>query len=270
MSIASTIDDAVTTVYRGRVKDAMRALGVSSRLAGLYWAVRRTVGSDTTSHTVDGVSAEFYIPTLSALASVNADRVAERPIHEHLLATTRSDDVFWDVGANVGAFTCLAGQITRETIAFEPYPPTADLLERNVELNGIDADVRRVALSETNGEGNLTLVKNAEAGSREHSLDGYGDPEGSVDTVSVPLVSGDELVADGLEPPTIVKMDVEGAAPAVIEGMRDSLSEHCRRIYVEPHGNRARIVASLRELGFDVELVEQNREGAEQFVVGTA
>ena len=40
-----------------------------------------------------------------------------------------------DLGANVGAFTCLAASLGAKVYAFEPHPENFQLLEQNVKLN---------------------------------------------------------------------------------------------------------------------------------------
>lgn len=45
------------------------------------------------------------------------------------------DDTFYDIGANVGAYTILAGlHVGCKTISFEPHPKTFSYLQRNISL----------------------------------------------------------------------------------------------------------------------------------------
>jgi hypothetical protein len=57
----------------------------------------------------------------------------------HLL---RPGDVFYDVGANVGSYTLLAATAGARVHAFEPSPPTAARLRRNVALNALEERVQ--------------------------------------------------------------------------------------------------------------------------------
>ena len=53
--------------------------------------------------------------------------------------------------------------------------------------------------------------------------------------VNIKKKRGDDLIGD-IEPPTIVKIDVEGAEVNVIRGMKKALSsESCRLLYCEVH-----------------------------------
>jgi hypothetical protein len=50
----------------------------------------------------------------------------------------RPDELFADVGANVGAFSVLAGSVAGARVkAFEPSADTFKILERNLRLNGL-------------------------------------------------------------------------------------------------------------------------------------
>ena len=47
------------------------------------------------------------------------------------------DDTFYDIGANVGAYTILAGlHVECRTISFEPHPKTFSHLQKNISLGG--------------------------------------------------------------------------------------------------------------------------------------
>ena len=75
-------------------------------------------------------------------------------MHNHFNArgiqsTFSEGDVFWDIGANVGAYSLIAARVTKATVlAFEPSAQTFSLLVKNVELNNgyiiaeLDDDVR--------------------------------------------------------------------------------------------------------------------------------
>src|SRR5450759_3401797 len=64
----------------------------------------------------------------------------------------RPDDLFVDVGANIGSYTILAtAGVGANCIAFEPGPDAWEWLCKNIDLNGVRSrvDVRRQALSST-------------------------------------------------------------------------------------------------------------------------
>lgn len=79
-------------------------------------------------------------------------------------AFLKADDVFLDIGANVGWFTLLASTIigvSGSIHAFEPRATTGNYLERTVKINGLDqVRVHRYGLSDTEGQAYLTWAKN--------------------------------------------------------------------------------------------------------------
>lgn len=184
------------------------------------------------------------------------------------------DDVFYDVGANLGVYTCLAGDvlIDGKIVAFEPHPANVTQLERNVELNDLDASVLEIALSDTSGEADLVVDQPWFSNQR------YGlAKDARRETIRVEMTTGDELVERKEIPEaTAVKIDVEGAETGVIDGLAATLDhERCRLLYCEVHPDLIErsgaspdtIERRLRDFGFDVE--EAHSTPAETYLKGT-
>ena len=75
----------------------------------------------------------------------------------HLL---RPDDLFLDIGANVGTYTVLAsGVCGARTYAFEPDPGTVCHLRRNIAVNRLNdrVQVYECALGASSGEATFTV-----------------------------------------------------------------------------------------------------------------
>jgi hypothetical protein len=54
----------------------------------------------------------------------------------------REDDLFVDIGANIGSYTLLAAnEVGAETISIEPIPATFNTLKTNMRLNNLDKNV---------------------------------------------------------------------------------------------------------------------------------
>jgi FkbM family methyltransferase len=75
-------------------------------------------------------------------------QVTEVP--EYWREDIRADDRVLDIGANVGAFCIRAAKMSHHVAAVEPV--TADLLEENIALNGVNVRVFRAML----GDGSLS------------------------------------------------------------------------------------------------------------------
>jgi FkbM family methyltransferase len=155
----------------------------------------------------------------------------------------RPDDVFYDVGANIGSFTIFAARRLGEkgkVVAFEPHIPNANSLIENVILNGLDTRVQVVTAALTNREGyNRFNYHSLYAGA---STSQYGRQSYEGETFEPKLVeikhgcTIDALCRSSLiEPPDMVKIDVDGLDFEVLEGMRELMvsTERPRSIQIE-------------------------------------
>lgn len=130
-----------------------------------------------------------------------------------LLHLLRPDDLFIDVGANVGSYTVLAAAVCRAAcISIEPIPSTFKHLTENIQLNAISGKV---------------TAKNVGAGSQKESLKFTADQdttnhvlakneETSANVIAVEVDTLDHIV--GHLNPTLIKIDVEGFELEVLQG----------------------------------------------------
>jgi len=118
----------------------------------------------------------------------------------------RPDDLFLDVGANVGSYTVLASKVCgARTVAFEPAE-ALPFLHRNIAVNGIGdlVTVHAAAVGDHVGTANFTRGRDA---MNRVCIDGdVGEP--------VPMITLDSLDLQ----PTLIKLDVEGGEEAVVRG----------------------------------------------------
>lgn len=179
-----------------------------------------------------------------------------------------------DVGANVGYFTLLAVRAAGEggrVIAFEPDPDNFWCLRKNRKINGLDGwnvEVVPQALWKTDGE-TLTLRRATDSGGGHTLLDISDRIETDTpDTVEVQTVTLDAFLGDNLKV-DVIKMDAEGAEPAIFEGMSRTLAanpklkiilefspEHVRAAGYDPRS----YLAGLVDHGFALSLIEAEGE----------
>lgn len=153
-----------------------------------------------------------------------------------LVDATPSAATVYDIGASVGvyALALVTDDPSRTVVAFEPAPGTGDRLRANVALNGYEdrIDVRECGAGDRTGPAQFYVSTYPE-------LSGFDCEsatrwEADVATVrQVAMVRLDDL--DDLPPPDVVKLDVEGNAPAVLDGARETLSRTRPVLFVEVH-----------------------------------
>jgi FkbM family methyltransferase len=163
----------------------------------------------------------------------------------------RPNELFVDIGANVGAYTVLASAVrAARSISFEPSPSTFHYLLKNVALNEIGDRVRAVnaALGKSKGEIRLTQNLGTENFVCPNAQGGDG--------VIVPLRRLDDEIRN--EPPMLIKVDVEGFEADVFAGAMNTLcSSSLTAMVIERSGLGARygydeaaLHADIRQLGF--------------------
>jgi len=129
-------------------------------------------------------------------------------------------DVFVDVGANAGYFTCIARHGGTRVVAIEPAAQNLDLLFRNIKANGwTDVEVLPVGLAGSPGLG--TLYGDGTAASLVTRWAGVSEAWQR----TIPLTTLDAAVGGRFEGQRLlIKVDVEGAEYAVVEGAAATLA----------------------------------------------
>lgn len=124
-------------------------------------------------------------------------------------------DTFLDVGANIGLMSSIASKIVGTSglvYAVEANPKTLDILSHNLTLNKCE-NTQILPIAVSNQKGEAILYENWSVNRGGSSLLSQGDQEG----IKVPLERLDDLFSEDT-PLKLVKMDVEGVEPAVLEG----------------------------------------------------
>lgn len=156
----------------------------------------------------------------------------------------RKDDIFIDIGANIGSYTILAAsEVGAETISIEPIPSTFNILTTNLKLNNLENKVRSINVGLGSEEGILKFTK---------SLDTVNHVATSVETetLDIKVEILDDIII--ITKPTLIKIDVEGYETEVLKGMENVLnSPHLKAIIIEMNG-------SGKSYGFDEGLIHDS------------
>ena len=173
----------------------------------------------------------------------------EREKRQAFERSLKSGDVLYDIGANVGFYTVLGASIVGPegaVYAFEPMPRNLEFLRRHVAINRLaNAQVIDAAVSDREGTATFDDSQHPSMGSLSTS-----------GTLTVRTVRLDDLVSSGeLRPPSVLKIDVEGAEGLVLAGAVETLRAHRPIIFLATHGDQihAECAASLRGVGYELE-----------------
>ena len=131
-------------------------------------------------------------------------------------AFLRKEDVFVDVGSNVGSYTVLASaEIGAKSISIEPVPSTFGFLKDNVNLNNISrlVDLHNIALGGRNGSIRFTSTLDTE----NHVAN-----NDEKDFIEVPIDTLDNVIKE--TNPCLIKIDVEGYESEVLKGANKILN----------------------------------------------
>ena len=149
----------------------------------------------------------------------------------------KPDSIVWDVGANIGVFALAAASLATRgnVLAVEADIWLAQLIKKSASLpknRGLKLQVLPVALSDKIGVATFMIAKRGRASNYLKGADARSQTGGVRDQVLVPTLTLDALL-DEFEPPTLVKIDVEGAESAVLRGGAQLLQKVRPTIYIE-------------------------------------
>jgi len=169
-------------------------------------------------------------------------RICYMPLHEFeemafVLHALREGDLFLDIGANIGAYTVLAGSVAGATaIACEPIPGNYALLRQNIRLNKPRNGVEALNLGVAGTERSLTFTSSF--GPKDHVVTDLDACERDK-TLELPARTLDSIV--GERNPTMLKVDVEGYETEVLNGGEKVFeNQSLRAIIIELKGHGAR------------------------------
>jgi FkbM family methyltransferase len=185
---------------------------------------KQTVGSQTLLFHTPNWLTEYRARTL----------LTKEPETIAWLNRILENSVFFDIGANIGAYSVYAASIRKaQVIAFEPSFLNLELLYRNIQSNHLENKITVIpmSLSNSNQIENLYMETRDNIWGGAHNSSGLnttqdGKPmeEFTVSSqVAISLDSLSELV--GLPMPAYIKIDVDGLESIILAGAQKSLAK---------------------------------------------
>lgn len=154
------------------------------------------------------------------------------------------NELFVDIGANIGAYTILAASKGSKVISIEPIPSSFEILKKNILLNGFSdtVDIFNIAISDK--DENLNFSNNLDA--LNHVL---VNGEKYSDIINIPAVKLDQILKGRV--PKFIKIDVEGFESKVINGAENIFSHSdLKCIIIE-------LIGGGKNYGFDENVLHQ-------------
>lgn len=163
-------------------------------------------------------------------------------ISEHV----KANDIFYDIGANIGVFSILAASRTGKggrVYAFEPHGANFARLIDNIALNNLQQVVfpNNFALNDQEGLFSFNY-KSGDVGTSNSQLSAVGDAAGDDPGIRISelkyATTIDRLIDAGeIKAPQHIKIDVDGNEFLILSGMSHLLSSDQRPLSVQVEMN---------------------------------
>jgi FkbM family methyltransferase len=201
--------------------------------------------------------------------------VNEMPVQVAFKNTINCGDIVYDIGANIGFFSIIASSIVERSghvYSFEPNIDNIRVIKNNIRLNKFsNITVIERAVSDFSGKGELHITEHPGG----HTLFSVGIPRNVIDTVTVDIDTIDNLIYNKtILPPTVVKIDVEGAEFNVLRGMVKTLEKFHPTIIYEIDDTdfnnlekkQSEIDQYLKTFGYEIQDLEESYKEIQCFV----
>jgi FkbM family methyltransferase len=203
------------------------AVSVAARVPGghyLFERVMKSVTTHTRSIRHKGVKLTFVVPNTLNRFRVDTFSTKE-PETLQWIDGIPQGSVVWDIGANVGLYTCYAAKALRcRVFAFEPSVFNLEALARNVFLNGLTGQVVIVPLplSETLSVNTFNMSSIDWGGALSSFGQAYGHDGLALQKVfeysTIGLSMSEAVALLKIPQPEYIKMDVDGIEHLILKG----------------------------------------------------
>ena len=183
---------------------------------------KHLIGEDIISVDVHG--QKMYVNAAFGLTLLSTGTYESERLMTNLFTKLVTEGmIVVDIGAHVGYYTLLAARAVGDqgkVFCFEPEPSNYALLLKNIEKNNSNSVVPvQKAVTNTTGSIKLFIAKDPSG----HSI-GSDNPQQRA--ILVDSTTLDDFFACREYPIHIIKIDVEGAEMAVLQGMRDIIAKN--------------------------------------------
>jgi FkbM family methyltransferase len=182
---------------------------------------------------------------------------------ERLISWCKKDTVLYDIGANVGYHAFIANLFITDgrVYSFEPMPVNISLFNEHLTLNKkrmLDHNISLLTFAISDKEKEVQFSNNEVATDGNTYITSSQVYKQAGKMLRVQCFSIDNLLEKAYEPPTILKIDVEGAELDVLKGAVNTLATYKPNILLATHnchlpGIKEECVSFLKNLGYVLE-----------------
>jgi FkbM family methyltransferase len=181
----------------------------------------------------------------------------------------QDEDVFFDVGANVGIYSIYAAlrKPTATIYAFEPEYSNLHNLKQNILENDLKKNISpySIALDENSGISQL-LIQDTTPGAALHTVSKIDlkythTGEEVVWREGIATMTLDEFCFLSQVTPNLIKIDVDGTETAILKGGQKTFSSlELRTVYIEVEKDRIECEDILSNYGFVLTAMPSNNQ----------
>jgi len=188
--------------------------------------------------TANGVFAA-YVSANSGLGVLDFRKSLVAAAHERFIREwVQTDAVVWDVGANLGLFGLPAAlkASAGRVYMFEPDVELAGNLLRTLRLREntkLNARVLCLAVSSTDGMQQFQISKLSRAMNKLEGVGKFREHQLVIEETRPVVTMRIDTLSKYLAPPTVLKIDVEGAEVEVLEGASATIDKYRPILLVE-------------------------------------
>jgi FkbM family methyltransferase len=216
-------------------------MGIGGQSAGWRRLLLKSLSSTyfrRKSRTNDGVF-EAYVSPSSSLKVLDPRGLFVDPVHQRFIDDwIDSYAVVWDIGSNLGLFALPAALKASkgQVYGFEPDVDLASNLLRSLRIplnSGLTISLFCLAISNADSTAEFQISQYSRAMNKLQGVGKWHDEQVITHELRSVATMRIDTLARSLRPPTILKIDVEGAEIQVLEGGEATISTYRPSILIE-------------------------------------
>jgi FkbM family methyltransferase len=173
---------------------------------------------------------KFYCPGIGAISRAES-LFSKEPETIRWIDSFKNNEIFWDIGSNIGVYSLYAARKGHQVLSFEPAPANYNVLNKNIEINKLDNKISAYCLALNDKTKldifNMYSTEVADAlNSFGRAIDAQGNSYIPVFKQAMMGINMDSFI-EQFKPsfPNHIKIDVDGNEDYIIKGCLNTLKD---------------------------------------------